>query len=124
MKNTNNGNSSEIVFDENTPGEVETWENERWYPVAGWSKNLLPTDRKEWSTKDGREERVRQVSFPDSKYYWDGEWEIDINHPETTDEQGWTYARDFPASYAPKWFFGVCVRRRRWIRKYRGMKKK
>eukprot|EP00966_Prymnesium_polylepis_P006373 146047-Prymnesium_polylepis.1 len=28
---------------------VETWENERWYPVVGWSSQVLPTDPPHWS---------------------------------------------------------------------------
>ena len=34
------------------PGTVtlETWENERWYPVVGWSSKVLPTDPQHWSS--------------------------------------------------------------------------
>lgn len=30
------------------------YENERWYPLVGWSALLLPTDRNSTSTEDGK----------------------------------------------------------------------
>ena len=29
---------------------VETWENNRWYPVVGWTPQTLPTDPPHWSS--------------------------------------------------------------------------
>lgn len=133
--------------------EVECWENFRWYPVIGWSNKLLPTDRFQWSSKDGTQQVTKDsfdtaqsptdnktassppksnqqqtenggttfpnnVAFIKPKYDWVSEWEIYIM-PRETDNEGWQYARDFPATYHPEWFVGVCVKRRMWVRRFR-----
>ena len=92
--------------------------------AIGWSSSLMPTDRYQFSSKDGKEERLRDGPlFPDSKYIWDGDWSVEVIFPGSTDQDGWTYAVDFPASYSPANFLAAMVRRRKWVRKYRGMKK-
>ena len=37
------------------------YENQRWNPVNGFSDQLLPTDRPQWSTVCGLRETTRQV---------------------------------------------------------------
>ena len=43
--------ASSSTFQE-APGTatVETWENQRWYPVLGWTPQTLPTDPPHWSS--------------------------------------------------------------------------
>lgn len=47
------------------------------------------------------------------------EWIVDFHVPGGTDNDGWQYAIDFPASYHAKKQFTDYVRRRRWYRKCR-----
>ncbi len=48
---------------------------------------------------------------------WEGEWYVDTNFGgRKLDQDGWTYAIDFPAEYHHKKSFSSCVRRRKWIR--------
>ena len=98
--------------------EVECWENMRWYPVIGWSTKLLPTDRYQWSSKDGKQNLTKENFDKNQKYDWVGGWERYVM-PKETDMEGWQYAIDFPATYKPEWFVGVCVKRRMWTRKFR-----
>lgn len=118
--------------------EVETYENWRWYPVIGWSQNLLPTDRYTWSSEDGKTEVTKESYEKETKklvvfsnkedgnddkifvpaYDWVGDWEVFVEK-DKSDADGWRYARDFPCEYFPENFFGVCVRRRLWIRRFR-----
>ena len=36
-------------------------ENERYYPFKLWSKDLLPTDRWNWSSPDGQQHKVQFI---------------------------------------------------------------
>ena len=55
-----------------------TYENHRWNPVDGFSNKLLPTDRPEFSTVDGRQERCREsVRLPSLAWAWEGEWHLE-----------------------------------------------
>ncbi|GLH00192.1 Tectonin beta-propeller repeat-containing protein [Gryllus bimaculatus] len=96
----------------------ESYENERWLPVEGFSSRLLPTDRYHYSSQDGTRDRsFDKVTLPSMAWQWEGEW-----HRETTldgqplDHDGWTYAVDFPATFHAKKQWKSCVRRRKWIR--------
>uniref|UniRef100_A0A7S0RHI6 Peroxin/Ferlin domain-containing protein n=1 Tax=Pyramimonas obovata TaxID=1411642 RepID=A0A7S0RHI6_9CHLO len=110
--------------------EEDVYENQRYLPFVGWTRDyMLPTDRKQWSTADGR---VSSDTFPALKalpngWQWEGDWAPDISGstrvPKRCDKDGWTYAVDFD------WFTkipqpgdgectGLCyVRRRRWVRR-------
>jgi hypothetical protein len=118
--------------------EVETWENWRWYPIFGWSWKLLPSDRYQYSSEDGKTELTKE-SFDNEKkkmvvfsnkedgnddkilvpaYDWVGDWEV-VVEKDRSDGEGWRYARDFPCEYFPENFFGACVKRRLWIRRFK-----
>eukprot|EP01063_Lacrimia_lanifica_P035959 TRINITY_DN6997_c0_g3_i1.p1 TRINITY_DN6997_c0_g3~~TRINITY_DN6997_c0_g3_i1.p1 ORF type:complete len:3924 (+),score=1494.40 TRINITY_DN6997_c0_g3_i1:108-11879(+) len=95
---------------------VETYENQRYYPIVGWSSKLLPTDGPKWSCKNRKEDRRREVLDQrlGKEWRWLGTWEMERS--SDTDKDGWTYAVDFPFKYHNKKSAGHCVRRRRWFR--------
>eukprot|EP00662_Eupelagonemidae_sp_cell21_P009802 gene9802-23064_t len=66
------------------------YENERWFPVAGWGKQLLPTDRAQWSDALGTPAPAPAAGHPPPLrgWAWVGEWEA----------EAWEYAIDFPAA--------------------------
>ena len=70
------------------------YENQRWNPVNGFSDQLLPTDRPQWSSVCGLRETTRQVAndmstsqqpilyregveLSSMAWAWDEEWHID-----------------------------------------------
>ena len=91
------------------PVVVETWENQRKYPIKGWSSTLLPTERPSWSDKGGIESTSRppdSFSLPQS-WAWTSEWQ----------HGPWEYAATFASSaWGKKGGFLDGVRRRRWWR--------
>ena len=96
-----------------------TYENQRWNPIDGFSANLLPTDRPNFSSIDGTIARPKNgVKLPSLAWQWEMEWYVDCNFngKNLDKQQGWTYAVDFPAQYSASKAFTSCVRRRRWIR--------
>ncbi|XP_068143293.1 tectonin beta-propeller repeat-containing protein [Drosophila tropicalis] len=96
----------------------ESFENERWLPIEGFSKTLLPTDRYRYSSADGSVERsVDKIRLPSMAWQWDGDWHLDLElDGQQLAEDGWMYALDFPASYSAKKSWNSYVRRRKWIR--------
>eukprot|EP01060_Flectonema_neradi_P032561 TRINITY_DN5209_c0_g1_i1.p1 TRINITY_DN5209_c0_g1~~TRINITY_DN5209_c0_g1_i1.p1 ORF type:complete len:703 (+),score=143.73 TRINITY_DN5209_c0_g1_i1:87-2195(+) len=100
-----------------------TYENQRWYPVAGWTGKMLVGERGRWTSKDGLHERGREQwpvpgvwGHPPSESEWrDNEWTIDVSQ-ESSDPAGWTYAFDFRSDFTTKRTGTSCVRRRRWRR--------
>ena len=55
------------------------WENERHYPLGGWTANMLPTDRPNFSNGDGTEELFKEeIRLPSAEWFWLNEWEIDL----------------------------------------------
>ena len=93
---------------------VEIYENERFFPIMGWGKRRLPTDRFHWSNRDGTVEESRDDSRrPPPGTTWVSEWYRTPNGE--TDRDGWEYAVDFPASYSPDSAL-KSVRRRLWRR--------
>lgn len=96
----------------------ETYENERWLPLEGFSSRLLPTDRFNFSNHDGTVDRSRdKVKLPSMAWQWEGDWQIETTlDGQPLDHDGWTYAIDFPATYFPKKNWKSCVRRRKWVR--------
>jgi hypothetical protein len=90
------------------------FENQRWYPLRGWSISLLPTDRSHYSDKSGRLSfHIDRFPLPPG-YAWNGPWEV---HKDTgTDSEGWTYAVDFPGRFHKDKTVTSMVRRRRWYR--------
>ena len=104
---------------------VEVYENQRYYPLRGWSTSLLPTDRSMWSTKDGyRVTPPAETPLP-SGWRWTSEWcivedhggpHIVTGHRGGEAEAGWEYALDFYRKYSSHHDTSDCVRRRCWRR--------
>ncbi|XP_011494826.1 PREDICTED: tectonin beta-propeller repeat-containing protein [Ceratosolen solmsi marchali] len=96
----------------------ETYENERWLPLEGFSGRLLPTDRYHFSNQDGSVDRSRdKVKLPSMAWQWEGDWHIETTlDGQPLDHDGWTYAIDFVATYSTTKQWKSCVRRRKWVR--------
>uniref|UniRef100_A0A087Y5C9 Tectonin beta-propeller repeat-containing protein 1 n=1 Tax=Poecilia formosa TaxID=48698 RepID=A0A087Y5C9_POEFO len=98
--------------------QEDTYENQRWNPVDGFSERLLPSDRWQWSDITGLQHQpMASFQLPSSSWEWEGDWFVDENlDGEPTEKEGWTYAMDFPATYTKDKKWNSCVRRRRWLR--------
>ncbi|XP_039544044.1 tectonin beta-propeller repeat-containing protein 1 [Pimephales promelas] len=98
--------------------QEETYENQRWNPVDGFSDRLLPSDRWQWSDVTGlKHQPLGEFQLPSDNWEWEADWYVDENFGgETTEKGGWTYAIDFPAAYTKDKKWNSCVRRRRWLR--------
>ena len=96
-------------------GEIRVWENERWYPIVGWGKKLLPTDRAVWSSDDGRSE-LQQPSATKINPPSDDPPPAGCKWTRAWDHGGWFHAKDFPADFHPTMSKLDCVRRRCWTR--------
>lgn len=97
----------------------KTYENERWTPVNGFSgKNLLPTDRKNWSDENGEGYYPKEsFQLPSQYWEWEGGWIVDENfRGHLTDRGGWQYAANFPSYWTQDIKWNSCVRKRKWIR--------
>uniref|UniRef100_A0A3Q2QXJ7 Tectonin beta-propeller repeat-containing protein 1 n=1 Tax=Fundulus heteroclitus TaxID=8078 RepID=A0A3Q2QXJ7_FUNHE len=105
--------------------QEDTYENQRWNPVDGFSDRLLPSDRWQWSDSSGLQHQpLNGFQLPSSTWEWEGDWHVDENlEGEPTEKEGWTYAMDFPAAYTKDKKWNSCVRRRRWLRyrRYKAM---
>ncbi|KAK7940301.1 hypothetical protein WMY93_003627 [Mugilogobius chulae] len=96
----------------------ETYENQRWNPVDGFTDVLLPTDRWPWSDVTGlNPQPLHSFQLPSRSWEWEGDWYVDQSCSGEPSETGsWEYAVDFPANFSPDKKWNSCVRRRRWIR--------
>ncbi|XP_029013635.1 tectonin beta-propeller repeat-containing protein 1 isoform X2 [Betta splendens] len=96
----------------------ETYENQRWNPVDGFTDALLPTDRWPWSDVTGMNPQpLHSFQLPARSWEWEGDWYVDQScGGEPSQTGGWEYAVDFPANFSPDKKWNSCVRRRRWIR--------
>ncbi|XP_035036105.2 tectonin beta-propeller repeat-containing protein 1 isoform X3 [Hippoglossus stenolepis] len=96
----------------------ETYENQRWNPVDGFTDTLLPTDRWPWSDVTGMNPQpLHSFQLPSRSWEWEGDWYVDQScGGEPSQTGGWEYAVDFPANFSPDKKWNSCVRRRRWIR--------
>lgn len=96
----------------------ESYENERWLPLEGFSGRLLPTDRYHFSSQDGTKDRsIDRVRLPSMAWQWEGDWQLELSlDGQPLDHDGWSYAVDFPAQFGPAKQWKSCVRRRKWIR--------
>lgn len=96
----------------------ESYENERWLPLEGFSGRLLPTDRYHFSSQDGTKDRsIDRIRLPSMAWQWEGDWQIELTlDGQPLDHDGWSYAVDFPAQFGPVKQWKSCVRRRKWIR--------
>uniref|UniRef100_A0A8C7MWV6 Tectonin beta-propeller repeat-containing protein 1 n=1 Tax=Oncorhynchus kisutch TaxID=8019 RepID=A0A8C7MWV6_ONCKI len=107
------------------PGEVpiryreETYENQRWNPVDGFTDVLLPTDRWAWSDlTGGTAQPLHSFLLPSNSWEWEGDWYVDqvCAGGDPIETGGWEYAVDFPANFSREKKWNSCVCRRRWIR--------
>lgn len=96
----------------------ESYENERWLPLEGFSGRLLPTDRYHFSSQDGTKDRcIDRIRLPSMAWQWEGDWQLEHTlDGQPLDHDGWSYAVDFPAQFGPVKQWKSCVRRRKWIR--------
>eukprot|EP00755_Sulcionema_specki_P021418 Sspe_Gene.13323::Locus_4567_Transcript_1_1_Confidence_1.000_Length_1501::g.13323::m.13323 len=94
-------------------GKAVVYENERWFPVTGWSKKLLPTDRSPWSDRDGRYKLSKDMPLPPD-CRWEGSWTIESGDLD----DDWEYARGFQFPFSSEPTPWDCVRRRKWRRDY------
>eukprot|EP01062_Namystynia_karyoxenos_P037651 TRINITY_DN27380_c0_g2_i1.p1 TRINITY_DN27380_c0_g2~~TRINITY_DN27380_c0_g2_i1.p1 ORF type:complete len:649 (+),score=177.69 TRINITY_DN27380_c0_g2_i1:80-2026(+) len=101
-----------------------SWENQRWYPIKGWSASLLPTDRPAWSSRDGAAERkldkwpIPSVwGHPPEHCEWvDEHWQV-VGDERECGQDGWAYSVNFgEGSWSKEKSRTACVRRRRWQR--------
>ncbi|XP_031344755.1 tectonin beta-propeller repeat-containing protein isoform X2 [Photinus pyralis] len=99
----------------------ESYENERWIPIEGFTSRLLPTDRYHYSSADGTVDRsTDKIRLPSMAWQWEGDWQLELTlMGQPLDHNGWTYAVDFPSQYYPKKQWSSCVRRRLWVRSRR-----
>ncbi|KAA8581780.1 hypothetical protein FQN60_003361 [Etheostoma spectabile] len=109
--------------------QEETYENQRWNPVDGFSDRLLPSDRWQWSDITGLQNQpLDNFRIPSDSWEWEGDWRQCCSwwtplYLEAHSINGWTYAIDFPATYTKDKKWNSCVRRRRWLRyrRYKAM---
>ncbi|CAL4078311.1 unnamed protein product [Meganyctiphanes norvegica] len=111
------------IYDYESPSPIrvceESYENQRYYPHAGgFTSNLLPTDRTNFSSEDGLTDRTRDtINLPTSGWTWEGQWQLDVAfNGNLLDTEAWTYALDFPRSYTANKSWYSHVRRRKWVR--------
>uniref|UniRef100_A0A9J8AJG4 Tectonin beta-propeller repeat containing 1 n=1 Tax=Cyprinus carpio carpio TaxID=630221 RepID=A0A9J8AJG4_CYPCA len=99
--------------------QEETYENQRWNPVDGYTDTLLPTDRWQWTDEWGlNPQPLHSFVLPSANWEWEGDWYVDDEScgRESSETVGWEYAVDFPTTFTKEKKWNSCVRRRRWLR--------
>ncbi|KAM5229191.1 tectonin beta-propeller repeat-containing protein 1 [Ctenodactylus gundi] len=110
--------STSNIYTQSDVKSVCIYENQRWNPVTGYTSRGLPTDRPMWSDATGLQECTKAGTKPPSlQWTWVSDWYVDFSVPGGTDQEGWQYASDFPASYHGYKTMKDFVRRRCWARK-------
>ncbi|XP_021088626.1 tectonin beta-propeller repeat-containing protein 1 isoform X3 [Mesocricetus auratus] len=110
--------STSNIYTQSDVKSVYIYENQRWNPVTGYTSRGLPTDRYMWSDATGLQECTKAGTKPPSlQWTWVSDWYVDFSVPGGTDQEGWQYASDFPASYHGYKTMKDFVRRRCWARK-------
>ncbi|XP_029414961.1 tectonin beta-propeller repeat-containing protein 1 isoform X2 [Nannospalax galili] len=110
--------STSNIYPQSDVKSVYIYENQRWNPVTGYTSRGLPTDRYMWSDATGLQECTKASTKPPSlQWAWVSDWYVDFSVPGGTDQEGWQYASDFPASYHGYKTMKDFVRRRCWARK-------
>lgn len=57
----------------------ESFENQRWTPVHGFSSRLLPTDRHQFSSQDGTKDRgFKKIRLPSMAWQWEADWHLEL----------------------------------------------
>ena len=98
--------------------KFELYENERWWMLVGWNKNLAFKESQQWCKVEKINEYCdkNMIDLPNKgnvKYQWNGDWKIET-YPHC-DELGWEYSVNFDKPFGMK-TIGKYVRRRKWIR--------
>ncbi|GLD96399.1 hypothetical protein PINS_up005082 [Pythium insidiosum] len=93
---------------------LELIENQRWYPILGWSASLKAGDPPAWSTSDGQE------SVPMDEFK-DFDWQVFKS--EDYDEEGWLYSTEFGDDWGPM-TRSSAVRTRVWMGKKQSLAEK
>jgi hypothetical protein len=114
----------EILGKESVVRTIDLYENERYQLSAmGWSaQGLLPTDRKNFSTKDGRigwtSIELASDTLISRGWFWVGDWEVECAEG-ITDNEGWSYSTNFGNidQCSPVKTMSHFVRRRKFTRK-------
>lgn len=72
---------------------AETYENQRCYPIKGFSSTLLPTDRARFSSADGLRDLPKEsFQLPSSNWVWESDWYmVDNLDGEMLEPEAWTY---------------------------------
>jgi hypothetical protein len=99
----------------------EIYENERWWMLVGWAKNLIMNERPLWSDISGKYYLDKNSVFlPNNEHYqWVSDWQVIAT--DNTDSNGWEYASDFNSNFGPH-HNGKFVRRRKWVRQAKKIK--
>lgn len=94
--------------------KFEIYENERWWMIVGWAKNLVLNEAPLWSDSTYQFYMDKTtVVIPSSNYSWETDWKIEFT--VKSDDQGWEYGNDFKSEFTSD-SFGKYVRRRKWVR--------
>ena len=108
---------NDIINPKNNLIKFELYENERWWVIAGWTKNLIG-NRPTWCKVDKPFEfcdktKIFLPNDENNNYQWSADWKIEKNN--NTDDNGWEYATDFDSEFNNK-EKNKYVRRRKWVR--------
>ena len=96
--------------------EVSCYENQRYYPLLGWTDTLLPGDPFPWSDHSGRLS-VERYSFPlPHGWQWVSDWKIDTEAFQA-DHQCFQYAPKWETKFHKRQSTLDLVRRRKWVRR-------
>ncbi len=94
--------------------KFEIYENERWWMIVGWAKNLVLNEAPLWSDTTYQFYMDKTtVVIPSTNYTWETDWKIEFT--VKSDDQGWEYGNDFKSEFTSD-SFGKYVRRRKWVR--------
>ncbi len=107
------------------PLVAEVYENQRLYPMVGWSSKLL--ERAPFTSEDGSEPKNMSDFKVPPGWAWQGEWAVEVLEDPSqllpgqtlTDKDGWVYATDFSRHFrgGPEPSTLRVVRRRRHFRR-------
>ncbi|KAG0724913.1 Tectonin beta-propeller repeat-containing protein [Chionoecetes opilio] len=109
-----------FVYGSSVPIRVceESYENQRWNPIEGFTGVLMPSDRCSFSSADGLSKRtLSSITLPTLAWSWESPWHLHHTHEgQALDKEAWTYSIDFPRAYTAEKRWNSCVRRRKWVR--------
>eukprot|EP00808_Paulinella_micropora_P028386 g3019.t1 len=95
------------------------YERQRYYPIAGWSSALLPTDPEPWSSQRNAFKYKDKECFEDALphgWQWASPWSLFLDRTKA-DLEGWSYETSFDGqAWTREPSFAGLVRRRLWQR--------